>query len=449
MVSSENPYPVDLQILGARICLRRVTLGLSQRDLVNELYYERLINDVECGLVAPSPGFLNYLAECLETTPENLLVPEPGWNPPLYKDEEPKDLETSSRQLALMNAHIQVEIGQPEAALVFLQPLDPEQLAVELKAVFYRVRGHALLQLRRFAEAGPDLERSLALFEALGSEHVLQIEIVRNLIGLSLYRQNRIKEALKHHQRCLEAVIQGQITNPRYCLMLFANLANEYYLLGNCNLALSIYKNDALPLAEQGEDDLLVASIFWGASQAFQEMGEAGQAVIYMDRSVKLYKKHQAWPLVAQALDQLGVILMRREDYKLAGEVLTEALNLAQSLDEPRALAFINLNTAYLYLKTGRLEMAKTFIETSVGLARKVADNLLLGQALETMADIQLAQAQPEQAFQTFEEAVCVLSQTEQHKFLDEVLESYSEALKNNGQFEKALEIHFKMRKLV
>ncbi len=424
-------------------------MGLTQRDLINERYYERLLNDVESGLVAPSRDFLEYLADSLETTIEEFvgypLATSAALNPAVTPV-LPVNTEASSQERALMNAHIQVETGQPAAALSFLQPHNPEETPVELKGVFYRVRGYALLSLRRFQEAEADLEKALALFEEFQPTHIFQIEITRNLIGLNFYRQNQIKEALKYHQQCLEAVTSGQITNPRFRLMLFSNLANEYYLLGKWELALAIYKKDALPLAEQGEDDLLVAAIFWGAGLAFQSGGELGQAALCLDRSVHLYRKQEAWHLAVQVQDQLGLLFIRRKDYKLAEEVLLSALSLVETMDEPRIRAFVNLNTAYLYSQIGELNRAIEFVETSIKIGRDLGDALLLGQTLNTLAEIKMAQNEPEIAFQVYEEAISLLSQTDQLLILENVMQDYADALKSQGHLEKALEIRFKMR---
>src|SRR6476659_7351557 len=100
ILPGENPYPIDLHILGARICLRRVKMGLTQRDLVNEHYYERLLSDVESGLVAPSREYLEYLAHCLETTPEELLGEAPA-NSPELNPASLENAEVTSQEIAL------------------------------------------------------------------------------------------------------------------------------------------------------------------------------------------------------------------------------------------------------------------------------------------------------------------------------------------------------------
>lgn len=158
---------------------------------------------------------------------------------------------------------------------------------------------------------------------------------------------------------------------------------------------------------------MLVAGIFWGAALTFRDNGDLGQAVLYMDRSVKLYQKQQAWSLAAQAQDQLGLTLIRRKDYKLAEEVLLEALNLAETLNEPRTLAFININTAYLYQHCKEYNKALGYIETAIKIGRDLGDRLQLAQALATLADIKLALNEPEEAFVVYEEAIDIIGQTD------------------------------------
>lgn len=447
--SAENLFPEELQRLGAAICLRRVKLGLSQRDLVNETFYERLLNEVESGRVAPSNDLLTYLAESLGTSPQELLGIKPALPPP----DEPgaEESETAALELALMNAHVQMETDRPDAALAFLQPYtdNPAELPLDLRPVFYRVRGQARLEKKEYQRAEADLYQAFELLDQAEPLNVLQREVVRNSIASLYYRQYRVEEALKLHRESLEAVLEHNIPNRRFRLTLYAGLANDHYLLGRHDLALSIYKNDALSLAEQGEDDVQVAHIYWGIGLIHKTRKEYGQAVQYLSRSVKNYEKYGDNSLVAQAQDQLGLTLIERGDYGLAEKILFKALDLARTLDEPRILASINTNLAYLCRKSGQPKLARNYIDTSIKIEREIGDLALLGQALVTLAEINLVLGEPEAAFKDFEEAISLLEQTGQKFITEKMLENYAEALKSRGHFEKALEIHLKMANLV
>ncbi len=46
---------------------------------------------------------------------------------------------------------------------------------------------------------------------------------------------------------------------------------------------------------DQDEDDLAKARIYWGMGLAYRDSEDLAQAVLYMDLSVKLFKKHAAW----------------------------------------------------------------------------------------------------------------------------------------------------------
>lgn len=447
--TAENLSQDDLRLLGSRICLRRVKLGLTQRDLVSETYYERQLNEVESGRVAPSNDFLSYLADCLATTPRELLETGPADIEAVTSPGE--DVKTAEQELALMNAHVKIETNHPDAALGFLFPYKdtPDELAAELKPVFYRLQGQAFLQKKNYREAELNLKKALDLLENIVPRNILQTEVVRNLIGLSFYRESRVKEALKTHQQCLEVVLQNNIENRRFRMMLYSNLANEHFLLGKSNLAIKIYKNDALPLAEKGEDDFQVGLIYWGIGMAYKFKGELGQAVLGLDRSVKFFQKCDAPSMVVQVQDQLGLTFIERKDYKLAGETLLKALELVKTLDEPRSLALIYANLAYLYQKKGEPERAKSFIDASIKIERELGDITLLGQALVTLAEIKLALGEPDKAFKDYEEAVALLGQTDQQLLLEQTLENYAGALKNKGYIDKALEIRFRMANLV
>jgi tetratricopeptide (TPR) repeat protein len=443
-LSAENLSRDELRLLGARICMRRTILGLHQRDLVNDIYYERLINDVENGLVAPSNEFLAYLAAALATTPPSFFEDAPAEPASPGNLPDPKAVE---QELALMNAHTKVEIEKPEVALSFLAPFNanPDELASELRPVFFRLRGNAHLQMKNYRLAEADLREALRLFESQPSRNPLQTEVVRNLLGLSLYRGGRTKEALKVHQDCLEAVLKNNITNRRFRLILYTNLANEHYMLGKSELAIKIYKNDALPLAEQGEDDIQVGLIYWGLGITYKGMRDYAHAVLYFDRSAKLFQKAHAMDKAVQMLDQLGLALADRGDLKLAEETLLRALGEVSKLNDPRTEALINNNLAHLYKEKGEPERALGHIENSVEINRALGDALQVGQSLATLAEVKLALGKPEEAFKDYEEATRWLDPKNQSYLYDKVLENYAEALKKHGFLEKALEIRFNM----
>ncbi|OJV95848.1 MAG: hypothetical protein BGO39_21275 [Chloroflexi bacterium 54-19] len=424
--------------------MRRTILGLHQRDLVNELYYERLINDVENGLVAPTNEFLAYLAAALDTTPQSFLEDNPA--EPISSGSL-VDLKVAEQELALMNAHTKVEVEMPEVALSFLEPFNakPEELASELKPVFFRLRGNAHLQMKNYHLAEEALAEALQLLESQPAVNPLQVEVVRNLIGLSLYREGRTKEALKVHQKSLEAVLKNNITNRRFRLILYTNIANEHYMLGRSDLAIKIYRNDALPLAEQGEDDKQVGLIFWGLGITYKGMGDYARAALSFDRSVKLFEKCNEPKMAVQMLDQLGLTFIERSDFKLAEETLLKALSKVDKLVDPRTQALINNNLAYLYKQKGEPERALGHIEASVEINREIGDTLQLGQSLSTLADVKLALGNLDGAFKDYEEAIRWLDPQNQSYLYDKVMENYADALKKHGFLEKALEVRFSM----
>lgn len=423
--------------LGEKIRNRRLQLGLSQQELVGDRYSGVYLSRVERDRMQPSDEFLAYLALRLgqtvaELTEDTVRVLSAN-----------KALSRQAQEAELQNANIAVQTNQPEKAMSHLGKFDADQLPRELQAPYYSILGEAKVGLRDFDDAQADLNKALQLLESNPQATALEVERVRNWIGLAYYRQGKHFLAIEHHQRCLKAIQEGKIDDARFKLKIYYNLGNEYYYIGNSQQALQLYK-EAVKLAEEGEDSTDLAGIYWGIGLAYRSLDNLQMAKLYMDKSAGLFEQIGDLKQAVAVRNSLGQTLIERKEYDEAESRLNSAIAIGQQLEDDNSLAIGYCNLAYLYYEQQKLEQASQNIEISVQHAEKYNDLRLLGDVLAQDAEIKLAQGQSEEGINLFNRAVENLHQTDAKDRLAKVYFRYASGLEKLGKLQDAIQIYRK-----
>ena len=87
-------------------------------------------------------------------------------------------------------------------------------------------------------------------------------EKMRNILGVAFYQADQPLSALEQHKLCQEAVQNGVVTDPNFKLMVYSNLANDYWALHDNEHAMATYKT-ALELLGDVNSIEKQAAIFW------------------------------------------------------------------------------------------------------------------------------------------------------------------------------------------
>src|ERR1700692_3511204 len=144
--------------LGGRLRIARQNLHLSLAEVAGSKYSTSLISQIERNRVDPSTESLQYLAQRLHLSYEDLLVlarqhRESETEATLYKDYEERYTEIN-RLLAR---------NQPDLALDRFKELSPEKLPMFLRWRALALRGQSYFEQRKFSDAQRDFHSALAI----------------------------------------------------------------------------------------------------------------------------------------------------------------------------------------------------------------------------------------------------------------------------------------------
>jgi tetratricopeptide (TPR) repeat protein len=421
-------------IVGKKIRARRRQLGLKLPDLANELFPLEYLREVENGLRQPSLEFLKYIANRLDLTISELEAET--------KLNARRSLK-AEQELHLMNAHVAIQTNQPDKAQSYLDQVKPSRLRPALLASYYDLSGQVKIARRQYVEGRADLERALQLLESLPKVEPIQLERVRNWLGLSYYRQQDYSKAIEQHRMCLQSILQGKVDDLRFRMKIHYNLANEYHGMSDQEQALNFYY-EAAKLAEEAEEFNDLAGIYWGIGLTLRHSNELKTATVYFTKSATLYDRlgQNSYAIAVKSL--LGMVLIDREEYEHAQQVLKSALAVALDLNEANLLVQIHLNLAYLYFKLNNLVEAERHIQLGFDLSSGISDKVVLGQLLSQRGRNKLAQGVPEEAIKFFEQAEKVLEGSAAWEVLGKIYYRWYEALLAQDKKLEAFEMYQK-----
>lgn len=358
----------------------------------------------------------------------------------LQKQKKKRTISREMLEYELMNAHVALQTNQFEKAQSFLDKLKNERLPVTLLPRYYALCGEAKIGLRLYEEALVDFEQSLQLFERKGRTPTLEIERVRNWLGLAYYYLNKYQLAIEQHERCLKAIQRGWIEDKRFKMKIYTNLANEYHHLGNHQETLQLYR-EAIKLAEGGEDNSALAGIYWGLGLTYRSIDNLAMAKLYLDKSADLYQQLGELDQAGRVRTMLGLALVNRKEFSEAEVALKSALQLGLESKDEAAQGTAYANLAFLYREQRDLVRAEQNARRALEILHSLDDKVLLGQALGELAEIKILQEAISEGLALFEQAIAILEQTESSEYLKKLCFRYASTLEKIGNLREAVKM--------
>lgn len=345
--------------------------------------------------------------------------------------------------LDLMNAYVAVENYRAEDALKFLHKVDFSRLSSELKAIYHSISGQAKILLKDYETGLTALQNALELLETDVKATPLQVERVRNWIGIGYYDQGDINRAIEQHRRCLQAVLDNKIEDTRFRLKLFLNLGNDYLLLGDRKRALDFYRQ-GLNLAEKEEDREDLAGIYWAIGLAYRSHNNLDRAKLYLGKSAEQFQEIGDERQRARVRNLLGLVMVERKEFKAAEQTLKAAFETAIAFKEKDLVTLISASTnlAFLYKQQKDWVEAEKWGETSLSYATKLGNDLLqLSQTQAELAEIKLALGKEEETIELFNQATVNIERTGVADIRKQIYFRYGKTLEQLGRLEEAITI--------
>jgi tetratricopeptide (TPR) repeat protein len=265
------------------------------------------------------------------------------------------------------------------------------------------------------------IETSLARAEALNENHeyveavseyrkigptvlgIPSLELqVRHLNGeaWALMRSGEVKQALELLNRAKELVEDPIFSD--------VDRADVLYRIGACRVELSSIEtaialfNEALALAERSElpCDRLRGEIFGWRSRCYR----------------------------------------RQRDFEAAREDLERALELAEALEDPRALARVYFHASIVAERQGKWVLARSYAEQAKAQFEEIADRATVGKLLNNLGGLNFLLGKPEDAVQQLNESFRTLLEYGTEADAARAVSSLAQINLRTGQLETAEE---------
>lgn len=443
------------QLLGDLIREIRMVRHFSPEALGEPAFRIDYIDAVERGLVNPSRSALEFLAGRLRVPLELLLnAPQPDITTP--------DLAALKEDLAYQidRARRANDSGHADEAVAMLNAAEEAYLPYLAQINGYTVyrlyygRGAAYIRLRQPADAQQDLKRALDLALALAErfpERAEAVEQARNALGAAFYQQDEYFQALDHHTRCLHAIQTRVVQDLNLRVLIYSNLANDYWALNDIDHAIGMYKEALMLLEEDVSNQERRLGVYWGLSMAYKVKDDLVRAVLYARRALGVCEATENEPAAAQMRVNLAELLTARQEYNEAERLLDLARAFHEKIGDTLARSVVYQQHTRLALAQDQVARAAEYARQSMQLveeAYQVHDqqdagahaNVIRAQARAQMVAGLVAEraGDPATADVHFQQAMARVEPLTPNETGYEVCYTYAELLKGRGDHEQA-----------
>jgi tetratricopeptide (TPR) repeat protein len=362
VVHQKAKGPVDPSV-GLKIRELRLARGITQSALAGPDFSKGFISLLETGRTRISLRAAHVLAARLGVEVTDLLSA-----PTADRQDVEFMLLRAEQEIRGGNAGVAGEIAAKWAG----------KASGVLKARFRRLQARALVGSGASTEAVKMLDESLRTFRSLGAKEF----VARTLYDLARAhaRLGAPGEAARFALEAEQAIARGDVIDRTLELEIHQFLAATYHALGDMASA-QIRAERARAVAEDAADPRALAEMYESLSISRYDEGDKEAALAYARKAIEAHEALGQHRAVAQAMNTLGWLFIKREQYGKAAEVLDRAEAIAREHGLETLLPWIRLNRGALALGRGQAIEAREHAEAAAavkGQTRLRARALLL-----------------------------------------------------------------------
>jgi tetratricopeptide (TPR) repeat protein len=386
--SGKLGVPADL---GARIRKARTELRLSLAAVAGSDFSRAFLNQIELGKARPSTRTLQIIAERLHRPMEYFL----------------QDPATSTTAIELSLAHAETRLRRGDAIRaermldeLLAQPRLPADLRVRAQLSL----GHAQLRLARPSDALKTLQAAYAA--TTGSSPAVMVEI-QDRMGSAYYQLRQPSEAAHWHELARATYDQNRLNEPILKARVLGHRANLYYVVGAPEEAIAAYEA-AIAAAGNLLDMQTLGGIYEGLALSLHDAGELGRALMYAQRSLRLFETLSDIRMTAQLRNNMAEILIEENRLEDAERLLTEGVLRLREFGDKELLPHLLAGLAEIALRHGDVAGATTRIQEALGVAAisddplaRLSANRIAGRIYHASGDTKLARVYFDEAIKT------------------------------------------------
>jgi predicted ATPase/class 3 adenylate cyclase len=404
------------------------------------LYYMTLAEQAEPRLTGPGLGAC--LAR-LEDEHDNLRAAL-RWaaeQPPGAEDEERVEigLRLAGALWRFWYDHSHYREGRDYFAQVLSRvPGDDNAFADSFKAILARAvygAGAMAVQLANREEAGAYMQRSLALFQALGDKGGM----ARALNGLALAANysGDLEKALQLHEQSLEMC--REVGDTRSLAVVKLNMAEIKKRLRRITDAQVLFE-EALTFAGEAGDAGLAAAVEIGRASLLCDLGQYDLARGRIYDSLLTFRRLGDRLNSAEALFLLGLVDQAQGNFASATALLRECLSIYQELGNHYQIAWEQLAEATILLSIGQPEQARSLYEQSLPLCRNEGrtDRSIISSALVGLGHAEVALGNCDSALLRYRESLDISMEQGATWDVPRCLDGFARVASSTGRPEEA-----------
>src|SRR6266853_2250040 len=404
--------------LGARIRKARHEAGLSLVQLAGTDLSRAFLNQIELGQARPSTRTLQAIARRLQRPIEYFL--------------EDPDLSRTALELALAEGETALRRGDPGRTKALMASLlERPQLPIEPLVRVQPLLGDALLRLQEVAEAVPILEDALRVAEQ--RNWPLLVAEICDRLGASEYRRRRPVEAGRWFDRALSVYDHANMSYPLLRARILGHRANLAYVSGQPRQAIAGYEA-AIGAAEGVMDMPALAGIYEGLAMSFQQTGDPERALVFAQRSLRLWETLQDVRMSAQLRNNMAEILLEEGRPDEAERLFLEGHAQLAKIGDTEMLPFLIAGTAEAALELGATQRAAEASAKALQAYQRSSDPLAGVGVHRVAARIAFASGLFAESREHFEQALQLATSIADPKALGKVAYEYARTLEATGE---------------
>jgi tetratricopeptide (TPR) repeat protein len=405
--------------VGARLREARLANGLTQEELGRGVATKGFISMVERGRATPSLPKLRVLADRLGRPISFFFV------------------EASDQDLTYLikAAELAIKASEPQRALALFDEAVAFPCTANERAELQRLRGMALCELGRRAEALGSLQEASA--GAPTDDAELSARIYAEL-GYVLGLEEQFNAAAEANLRALAWLDKAKQPSPDLQAWVLTNLAGSCYSLGQVSQA-AAYLERALDVATDSESLLRMAKAHMALGITARAAGDLQGALHHCDRALELHRRIGQERVANQILNNLGDVFFSAGRLAEARAAQERCLRRAVELNDQVAVAAAAGELARYAAGENSFLEAVRLAQRAVAAAVTAGDHVRQAICLAIEGTACEGLGRRGQADRRFRQALRMLAERGAAAKLAEVCAGYSKVLGERGDNGRAL----------
>jgi tetratricopeptide (TPR) repeat protein len=377
---------------------------------------------IETGRTRPSLPTLEHIARKTGKLVEFFLADQSGNNDPT--------------KTGLIELEAEVAEGRHQEAIALGERL------LNLSTSAHRLGQIRFLLAQAHLQLGKPDKAALLLREAHGHfESVDDRLMLAECLGSEarVASMNQEPQALDLAERAL-AICRGIKPVPAAAeARLLSILATVHVANQRWDTAIELYE-EAIEAAGSLFDLARMAKMYSGLSGAYRETGHIDAAAKYAGRSIALLEVLRDRVSLAQAENNLGLILLAKGDRVGAHKHLDRSLELAEEANLEVGRSHVLMSLCELSLLQGNMQAARQFAGQALALAERMNEGANIAEAHVWLGRIAADEGDDELADAEFEIAIRGLTEVGVEERLLRCHGIYAEILEKRGELKNAYE---------